>query len=279
MKSLVVLVAFLGLSSSLKLDKLSKGTYANYAAENGIVLAKAQADYQYLDCYDRFNQQGTTYRVNDYTPDLSRVGMDNRFSSCCFYGIWNLFDDYEYSERNPQVSNTKHIVSSINDVIIFTFFQRAVYSGWGEGICFDLQGNPSFDNLASSVRFVGAPDGYKYDTLNLYEYDFYRGYEQYTYGDASSLNYDNLGRSIIVTGCQPWTVYQNTNFNGNCACVYPSDTQNCYPGFYESLGNTANQISSVRKGCYCNKKMAPQASMTTSRSSTQVGGYSYQPAN
>merc|ERR1719323_1788927 len=253
MKSLVVLVAFLGLSSSLKLDKLSKGTYANYAAENGIVLAKAQADYQYLDCYDRFNQQGTTYRVNDYTPDLSRVGMDNRFSSCCFYGIWNLFDDYEYSERNPQ---------------------RAVYSGWGEGICFDLQGNPSFDNLASSVRFVGAPDGYKYDTLNLYEYDFYRGYEQYTYGDASSLNYDNLGRSIIVTGCQPWTVYQNTNFNGNCACVYPSDTQNCYPGFYESLGNTANQISSVRKGCYCNKKLAPKPVMT--RSST-VGGFSYQP--
>ena len=122
MKSLVVLVAFLGLSSSLKLDKLSKGTYANYAAENGIVLAKAQADYQYLDCYDRFNQQGTTYRVNDYTPDLSRVGMDNRFSSCCFYGIWNLFDDYEYSECNPQVSNTEYIVSSINDVIIFYLF-------------------------------------------------------------------------------------------------------------------------------------------------------------
>ena len=109
MKSLVVLVAFfLGLAASLKLEKLpqSKETYASYAANNGMVLAKAQADYQYLDCYDRFSQQGTTYRVNDYTPDLSREGMDNRFSSCCFYGIWNLFDDYDYSERNPQVSNT-----------------------------------------------------------------------------------------------------------------------------------------------------------------------------
>jgi hypothetical protein len=43
-------------------------------------------------------------------------------------------------------------------------------------------------------RFVGAPDGYKYDTINLYQYVFFAGVEQYTYGDASSLNYDNLGR-------------------------------------------------------------------------------------
>jgi hypothetical protein len=46
----------------------------------------------------------------------------------------------------------------------------------------------------SCYRFVGAPDGYKYDTINLYQHVFYGGVEQYTYGDASSLNYDNLGR-------------------------------------------------------------------------------------
>ena len=41
---------------------------------------------------------------------------------------------------------------------------------------------------------MGAPDGYKYDTINLYEYNFYMGLEQYAYGDAPTLNYDNLGR-------------------------------------------------------------------------------------
>ena len=50
------------------------------------------------------------------------------------------------------------------------------------------------DNQASSVRFAGAPNGYKYDTINLYEYNYYMGQDQYTYGDAPSFNYDNLGR-------------------------------------------------------------------------------------
>ena len=104
MKSLVALALLPLLAASLKLESPKKETYASYAAKNGIVLPKTQANYQSLDCYDRFGQQGTTYRVNDYTPDLSRVGMDNRFSSCCWNGIWNLFDDYDYSERNPNVS-------------------------------------------------------------------------------------------------------------------------------------------------------------------------------
>ena len=43
-------------------------------------------------------------------------------------------------------------------------------------------------------RYVGAPDGYKYDTINLYQFSFYMGVEQYSYGDASHLNYDNLGK-------------------------------------------------------------------------------------
>ena len=102
------------------------------------------------------------------------------------------------------------------------------------------------------------------------------GKEQYAYGDASSLNYDNLGRSAIVTGCDPWTLYEYNNFQGRCACVYPSDSSNCYPGFYKNLGNVANQVSSARKGCYCNKKLAPEPTLT--RSST-VGASSYFPGN
>ena len=69
--------------------------------------------------------------------------------------------------------------------------QAAAYSAWGENYCENLQ---SFDNKASSMRFSGAPDGYKYDTLNFFQYGFYMGTEQYLYADNSNLNYDNFGR-------------------------------------------------------------------------------------
>ena len=78
-------------------------------------------------------------------------------------------------------------------------------------------------------------------------------------------------RSAIVTGCNPWTLYEYNNFQGRCACVYPSDQSNCYPGFYQDLGNVANQISSVKRGCYCNKKLAPAPPAVSKKQSNVVG--------
>jgi len=43
-------------------------------------------------------------------------------------------------------------------------------------------------------RLAGAPDGYKYDTLNFYDGENFMGNEQYMYGDKPSLSYDNFGR-------------------------------------------------------------------------------------
>ena len=50
------------------------------------------------------------------------------------------------------------------------------------------------DSKASSLRLSGAPDGYKYDTLNFYAGQYFTDQEQYTYTDAPTFNYDNLGR-------------------------------------------------------------------------------------
>merc|ERR1712154_626131 len=124
------------LASSLKLVPKTKETYASYAEKNGIPLNKLEATAQYATCYDYFGQGGQSYRVTDYIPDLYSIGWDNRFSSCCYYGIWNMYDDRDYNERNTNA---------------------AAYNGWGENYCENLQGSPSFDNLASSARFVGAP--------------------------------------------------------------------------------------------------------------------------
>merc|ERR1719232_1727766 len=248
---LALLITLPLLATALKIKTQTRETYASYAKRNGIPLEKSKAEQQSATCYDYFGQQGSSLIIYDYVPDLLQLGgWDNLFSSCCFYGTWVLYDDYQYNGNNPNAQ---------------------AYSAWGENYCTDLQGSPSFDNKASSVRFVGAPDGYKYDTINLYQYDFYMGLEQYAYGDAPTLNYDNLGRSVIVTGCNPWTLYEYNNFQGRCACVYPSDQSNCYPGFYQDLGNVANQISSVKRGCYCNKKLAPAPPAVSKKQSNVVG--------
>jgi hypothetical protein len=39
----------------------------------------------------------------------------------------------------------------------------------------------------SCYRFVGPPDGYKYDSINLYQHVLYGGVEQYTHVDSSPL--------------------------------------------------------------------------------------------
>jgi len=216
--------------------KPEKETYASYAARNGIPLAKSEASYQYADCYDYFGQQGYSRHITDYVPNL---GQDsNRFSSCCYYGIWILYADVNYNQNNQN---------------------GAAQSAWGENYCEDLT---AFDNQASSIRFTGAPDGYKYDTINFFQYQFYMGAEHYYYGDSTQVNYDNFGRSAVITGYNAWTVYEYNNYQGRCACLYPSDMNNGYPGFYKDLGQLSDTISSVRKGCQagCNNKMVPSNS-------------------
>ena len=80
-------------------------------------------------------------------------------------------------------------------------------------------------------------------------------------------------RSMIITGCSPWTVYDCTFF-GNCtygysACFYPSDTTNCYPSFFKNYYALADPdcihpdycihwsewVISVRRGCFSDNKI------------------------
>ena len=98
-------------ASSLKLVPTNKETYASYAKRNGIALNKAAdgASAQYMTCYDYFGQSGSSYQVTDYVPDLYSIGWDNRFSSCCYYGIWNMYDDRDYNERNTNVRDLNYI--------------------------------------------------------------------------------------------------------------------------------------------------------------------------
>ena len=105
------------------------------------------------------------------------------YEKLCF--SWLLYDAENYNVNNPELGS---------------------FTGWGEGYCVDFDG--IFSQRASSARYVGAPNGYKYSTLSLFQFDGYSGNEQYFYEETPNVNYDNFGRSVIVTGCDAWTLYE-----------------------------------------------------------------------
>ena len=82
-------------------------------------------------------------------------------------------------------------ITATNNLNEFIVLQRAAYYAWDEYNCIDFP--QSFYDTASSLRYTGAPDGYKYDTLNFYEGQYFMGNEQYFYQDAPQFNIDNLG--------------------------------------------------------------------------------------
>jgi len=193
---------------------------------------------QRLDCYDRTNCQGTRISIGTSpVPDLSYSPyyFDNRIESCNYNGIYILYDGRNYNQNN---------------------LNGAVYAeAWGENNCVNMDG---FSDKATSIRLTGAPNGWRYDTINFYEGTLYNGREQFYYGDSSSMQYDNFGQSMIITGCSPWTLYEHTNFQGQRACWYPADTSNCYPSFFRdsnAMNGWAGQVSSVRHGCFSQTKI------------------------
>ena len=195
------------------------------------------ATNQYTDLYDYTNQGGTRLRLTDYAPTLTGNNFDNRVSSLCVTGVWLLYADQNYNVNNIGASN---------------------YWLFGDNYCTNVPSQ--FSDKASSVRFTGAPDAWKADTLNIYVNDYFIGAEEYTYGDITEFKNNDRTRSIVVTGCSPWTLYEHSYYKGLCKCVYPASSSSCEPGFYtkeSDLGYLARTVSSARKGCYCNSKAYP----------------------
>merc|ERR1712002_1125091 len=197
---------------------------------------------QFAECYDYTNQNGQMIHVEDYTPSLRSINFDDRIESCCFTGIWLLYDLENYGQ------------GSVNSM-----------SWW-------VYGNNYCTNVPQ--QFINrAPSDWNYDTINMYFNEYFIGDEEFTYNDAPILNYDNRAQSIVVTGCSAWTLYQYDSYNGYAMCVFPESTSKCTPGFYstrQSLGSLAGQVSSVRRGCYAKNKVLPDNHGMTARS-TQNG--------
>jgi len=206
---------------------------------------------QFAECYDYSNQNGQMIHVQDNTPSLRSINFNDRIESCCFTGIWLLYDLENYGQ------------GSVNSM-----------SWWVYGNNNGTNVPQQFINRASSIRFTGAPNDWNYDTINMYFNEYFIGDEEFTYNDAPILNYDNRAQSIVVTGCHPWTIYELAKYRGNSMCLYPEDVTKCTPGFYkdrQSLGRLAGQVSSVRKGCHSNVKVKPDNYGLTAKSEAMGG--------
>merc|ERR1711997_1187750 len=171
------------------------------------------------------SQAGSVTRLSASSKVSTRTSASQRLT--CY--------DYANQGGNSVVAS-----DYINDLRNYNGNNLGGANWWAYGDNYCTNVPAQFDNQASSLRFTGAPDDLRYDTLNLYFNDYFIGDEEFTYDDKPALNYDNRAKSVIVTGCHPWTLYQYDNYQGQAMCVYPSDTSSCNPGFYttsQSLGS------------------------------------------
>ena len=110
MKAIAFLLFAPFLASSLKVNNFtfpagSRTTYASWAQRNALNKDDFWGkNYQHAICFDYFNQTGSSYWIQDYISDLSDSGWSNRFTSCCFYGVWILYDHRDYNKINKNVS-------------------------------------------------------------------------------------------------------------------------------------------------------------------------------
>merc|ERR1712098_672197 len=230
MKNIFFLLTLCGLSFAKSLLVEEKIISTNFSSE-------VKASSQQLVCYDLNNGGGQSYRFTDYAPNLGSYNWDNKITSCCFTGLWILYAEQNYNRASTGSSN---------------------WWAYGDYSCLDTP--TPFDNVASSLRYAGKLSDWKSNTLTLYFNDYFIGDEEYMNNDVTHLSYPDKAKSLIVTGCLPWTVYADVNYRGKAMCVWPSDPIQCTPGLYparSTLGSLADNISSVKRGCNAKENVFP----------------------
>ena len=90
-------------------------------------------------------------------------------------------------------------------------------------------------------------------SISVYDKPWFVGHDGIYTSDAYG-EFEYRQGSLIVTGCEPWTLEE---YNGKCTCVYPSDTNNCYPGMYPNL-DIGFTYYRLKKGCSCSTKLYPE---------------------
>ncbi|CAG0889808.1 unnamed protein product [Cyprideis torosa] len=191
----------------------------------GLVCA-VQGVVQVADVYEQTNQGGSTTRVYDNCQDLSGScvsgNWNNRIRSTCIYGTWIFFENTDF---NPAGTG-------------------GAEWAWGSGYCFNL-GNAMLGR-SKSMRYVGDVANNEAATVSLFINDYFQGPGITIQGNVPNLSGVTIG-SIITTGNLAYTVWSETGYGGQSACLLPDGNK---PVFYINLSAVGiSKISSVSLGC------------------------------
>ena len=162
-------------------------------------------------------------------PDLDAMGWDDTFVSTCVNGFW-IFYEYTYYD---------------------TYNEGNAWYAYGTDYCIDMPWD--VQRTVSSVNYAGRGEGIDWDSLNLYQHDWFKGFYQMVVDDYESrVKYQG---SAVVTGCSAWTL-KDTYDRNSCVCLYPGDTTNCYPGVYTNMNLNFHALTAY-KGCSCSNIIYP----------------------
>jgi hypothetical protein len=244
-------LALAALASAGTLDR--QGLVPRLRAADEVLDGDSAAGRQKIVCYDGPNQTGQSIVIDDYMPYIEG-NMGNRIESCCFNGIWILYGEENYNRDDLTAHN---------------------FWAYGQDYNYCTNMPNGFKNEASSVRYSGHPSNMTKASINLYHSEYFMGDEEFAYENSPVLNYDNRAQSVIVTGDEWWTIYSGSNYQGYKACLAPGI--NGGPAFYlnkASLHSLGNDISSLAKGCWAEKRLEPDWPVVAARGLSAAAGFS-----
>ena len=106
------------------------GVNCSQVYESQIIIKPSDDKLQEVTCYDGKGQTGESLNlVTGYIADLSwGYNFDNKISSCCFQGIWILYEDYAYNIDHHDVRNGFiDELFTINDLFFDDLFNKFRY--------------------------------------------------------------------------------------------------------------------------------------------------------
>jgi len=127
----------------------------------------------------------------------------------------------------------------------------------------------------SSAKYVGDQNDYRAQTITFFQTVYFQGREEYVTGDVPTFQSNLYISSLIITGQESWTVYDQTYYGGQGICLTPNQNPYYTPAFVTDTLDVSpviphGSIASVRKGCHSTKIVSLAASPSQLKHSVWV---------
>lgn len=183
-----------------------------------------------LTLYTDDNFRGPSLSVREATPDLARLGFNDRASSAIVRsGTWELCEHANFAGRCIVLERGEYArLEGMNDVISSL---REV----------DRHGRREEERSDRNDRNYGGDNGRRGEPIVLFAHAQFDGRRVELHGDSRSLtdfDFNDQAGSIVVNEGR-WELCEHADFGGRCIVLGP--------GRYDHLDDMNNRISSVRR--------------------------------